>query len=92
MRGNKVLRAIGLVGILLLLLSPAISHGQGGGTVTIQLGPNSGQSIGVLSEIPEGWSSDSSTEVLPFGNYIGPISGHDIQTRSYLRFPLSAIP
>lgn len=92
MSRNRLLRTMGMVGLLVLMAVTPIAHGQGSRTVTIQLGPGTGQNIGVLSEIPSGWSGDASTTILPFGNYVGPTSGHDIQTRTYLQFPLSAIP
>ncbi len=91
MRKHRLLGILGVVGLVMAVMAVPIAHGQGG-TVTIQLGPSTGQNIGVLSEIPSGWSADSSTAVLPFGNYVGPVSGNDIETRTYLLFPLSAIP
>jgi len=92
MSRNKILHPVIIVAILMLLAITPTVHGQSSGTVTIQLGSDTGRSIGLLSEIPQGWSGDASTEVLPFGNYIGPISGNNIQTRTYLWFPLSSIP
>lgn len=92
MSRNKLFSTWGVVGLLVVLAATPIARGQGGGTVTIQLDSGTGQSIGVLSEIPQGWGGDASTAVLPFGNYVGPNSGHNIQTRTYLLFPLSAIP
>jgi hypothetical protein len=49
------------------------------------------QGVGVLSADPgsgERWS----TNVFPFGNYVGPVSGEDVFCRTYLRFPLGEIP
>lgn len=92
MSKNKLLSAVGIVGLLVVLAATPIAQSRGGGTVTIQLGPAVGQSIGVLSETPEGWGSDASTAILPFGNYVGPVTERIIQTRAYLLFPLSAIP
>jgi len=82
----------GITATLIAFSGAMVVYGQASSTLTIQLGPQSGQSIGVLSEAPQGWGSDTSTAVLPFGNYVGPVSGHNIQTRSYLWFPLSSIP
>ena len=91
MKRGKLLYIAGLAVLVLFLAMTPVAQGQSG-TVTIQLGSGSGQSIGVLSEIPQGWGSDGSTAILPFGNYVGPTSGNTIQTRSYLLFPLSAVP
>jgi hypothetical protein len=55
----------------------------------LSVGPD--QSVGVLSEDPgsgERWSET----ILPFGNYVGPDTGSDVFCRTYLRFPLGAIP
>jgi len=92
MRGNRSLHALGLFSFLLLLAVTPVARGQSGRTVTIQLGPDVGQSVGVLSEPPLGWGRDASTAVLPFGNYVGPTSGRNIQTRTFLQFPLSTVP
>ncbi len=49
------------------------------------------QSVGVLSEYPssgERWSAS----IFPFGNYVRPSSGEDVFCRTYLRFPLDAVP
>ncbi len=48
-------------------------------------------SVGVLSEDPasgQRWSS----VVLPFGNYVGTVSGNAVFCRTYLHFALEAIP
>lgn len=58
----------------------------------IQLNASSGRSVGVFSEMPNGWSTEYSTEVLAFGNYVGNTSGTDIYIRSYLWFPIPALP
>ena len=55
----------------------------------LQIYPDQG--VGVLSEEPASgdlWSES----VFPFGNYVGPVSGDDVFCRTYLRFPLGAIP
>ncbi len=46
------------------------------------------QSVGVLSEDP-GYGERWSTEIFPFGNYVGPTTGRDVFCRTYLRFPIS---
>lgn len=49
------------------------------------------QSVGVLSEDPitgERWSAS----IFPFGNYTGTVSGAAVFCRTYLRFPLDALP
>jgi len=49
------------------------------------------QNVGVLSEEPasgQRWSTD----VFPFGNYVGMVSGNAVFCRTYLHFPLDAIP
>ncbi len=56
---------------------------------TLQIVPD--QSVGVLSEDPasgERWSAS----IFPFGNYVKPDSGEDVFCRTYLRFPLDAVP
>jgi hypothetical protein len=92
MSKSRLLSAVGAVGLLLALAATPTAHGQADGTVTIQMGPGTGQSVGVLSEISGNWGTDASTDTLPFGNYVGLTSGRLIQTRAYLLFPLSAIP
>lgn len=92
MNESKLLHLVGLVGLLIILAATPTAYGQAGGTVTVQLGPGVGQSIGVLSETPASWGSDASTAILTFGNYVGPISGRLIQTRTFLLFPLTTIP
>ena len=54
-----------------------------------QISPDQG--IGVLSEDP-GTGQRWSTSVFPFGNYVGTTSGDDVFCRTYLHFPLDAIP
>lgn len=49
------------------------------------------QAVGVLSEDP-GSGDRWSTSILPFGNYVGPDSGEDIFSRTYLHFPLDTVP
>ncbi len=49
------------------------------------------RSVGVLSEDP-GYGERWSTSIFPFGNYVGPDTGQDVFCRTYLRFPLDAIP
>jgi hypothetical protein len=80
------------VGLLLALAATPVTHGKRGRTVTIQLGPDTGQSVGVMSKAPQGWKGDSSTSILTFGNYVGPISREEIWARTFVLFPLSAIP
>ncbi len=92
MSKSKLLSAVGVVGLLLILAATPTAHGQTGGTATIQLGPGTGQSVGIFSEAPESWGRDASTFILPFGNYVGLTSGRLVQTRTFLLFPLSAIP
>lgn len=89
---KKFSSAIGVVGLLLILAVTPWASGQSGGTVTVQLGPGTGQSVGVFSEPPDSWSGDASTSILPFGNYRGPLSGRLIQARTFLLFPLPVIP
>ncbi|GEM_PF-1397987 len=48
-------------------------------------------SVGVLSRDP-GYGPRWSTNVFPFGNYIGPQSGQDVFCRTYLRFAISSVP
>jgi hypothetical protein len=48
-------------------------------------------SVGVLSEDP-GYGERWSTEIFPFGNYVGPTTGRDVFCRTYLRFPISPHP
>ncbi|MBC7227876.1 MAG: DNRLRE domain-containing protein, partial [Thermoflexales bacterium] len=45
-------------------------------------------SVGVLSEDP-GYGERWSTEIFPFGNYVGPTTGQDVFCRTYLKFPIS---
>lgn len=47
--------------------------------------------VGVLSEDP-GYGERWSTEIFPFGNYVGPTTGRDVFCRTYLRFPVSFDP
>jgi len=92
MGGKRLLNTLGILGLLMALTSMPTAHGKGGKTVTIQLGPEAGQSVGVMSKAPPGWNGDSNTASLPFGNYVGPVSREAIWARTYLLFPLSAIP
>jgi len=80
-----------------LLLAGLVLAGAGlaqaaGRTVTIQLDTATGRNLCVFSTTPIGWGSDHSTAVLAFGNYVGPQTGLTHQCRSYLWFPLEAIP
>lgn len=61
-------------------------------TVTIQLDATTGRNLCVFSTAPASWGSDHSTAVLAFGNYVGPETGLTHRCRSYLWFPLAAIP
>lgn len=45
------------------------------------------RSVGVLSEDP-GYGERWSTEIFPFGNYVGPTTGQDVFCRTYLWFSL----
>jgi len=56
---------------------------------SLQIFPEQG--VGVLSADP-GFGQRWSTNVFPFGNYVGSVSGEDISCRTYLRFPLREIP
>ncbi|MBU0493778.1 MAG: DNRLRE domain-containing protein [Chloroflexi bacterium] len=78
--------------LLLVPLLAGAALAQGSHTVTIQLDASTGRSLGVMDIAPAGWGSDHSTSVLPFGNYLGPQSGELYQARTYLWFPLDAIP
>jgi len=73
-----------------LSITPALA--QEPVTITIQLDPDTGKSLGVISRQPETWPTDHSTAILPFGNYIGPQTGEATYARSYLWFPLDSIP
>ena len=75
-----------------LMLSQVPAFAQGPTVITIQLGPDTGMSLGVISRQPETWPTDHSTAILPFGNYIGPQTGEATYARSYLWFPLDSIP
>jgi hypothetical protein len=81
---KRTLPSIAAIGLWLAVLAlPAQAQDP------LQIDPD--QAVGVLSEDPasgERWS----TSVFPFGNYVGPISGDDVFCRTYLRFPLDAVP
>lgn len=50
------------------------------------------QTAGVISQDPGDGTPPFGSTFLPFGNYIGVVSGSPIFSRSYLLFPLGAIP
>ncbi len=89
----KVSKLLMLWGALLaaVALLPASDTGASS-QIVIQLNPYLGMSEGVFSTAPQGWGTDSSTAILAFGNYIGPITNSLISCRTYLWFPLSTIP
>ncbi len=76
---------------MVVALLPVSDAGASRQTV-IQLNPSLGMSEGVFSTTPQGWGADSSTALLAFGNYIGSTTGSLISCRTYLWFPLAAIP
>jgi hypothetical protein len=90
MKGYKLLMWWGALLMVMALLP--VSDAGASRQVVIQLNPSSGMSEGVFSTTPQGWGTDSSTTVLAFGNYIGPLTSSLISCRTYLWFPLSAIP
>jgi len=80
-RSQVLILTVGLV--LLTLVLPVTAQSP------LRIDPDRG--VGVLSEEPadgEQWSTD----VFPFGNYTGPESGEPVFTRTYLHFPLDAVP
>ena len=78
--------------VLLSAFLAGVAMAQSTHTVTIQLDASTGRSLCVFSTAPTSWGSDHSTSVLAFGNYVGPETGLTHQCRSYLWFPLAAIP
>jgi hypothetical protein len=80
---KRMLFSITIVALGLVALT-AVANAQ----TALQIYPD--QSVGVLSEDPtigDRWSRS----ILPFGNYVGPVSG-DVFCRTYLHFPLGGIP
>lgn len=94
-RSGHVL-GISLVTTGMMLLSAFLAGtamAQSTHTVTLQLDASTGRNLCVFSTPPSTWGSDHSTDILAFGNYVGPQSGLTHQSRSYLWFPLlAAIP
>ncbi len=71
-----------------LLARPA----TGQTALVVQLGPDYGMSLGVITPQPDTWPTDHSTTILPFGNYLGPKTGQPVYSRAYLAFPLNELP
>ena len=55
----------------------------------LQLWPD--RSVGVTSELLEGATAHADTQVFPFGTF-SPSSGGTVQARTYLHFPIDALP
>jgi hypothetical protein len=75
----------------LLPLTP-IASAQGPGGVTIQLSPTVGQNIGLIDPPWEDGTPPYNPALLPFGNYVSVQRHNNVFARSYMRFPLDAIP
>ncbi len=76
------------LGVTVLLTRPA----TGQTALVVQLGPDQGMSLGVITPRPDTWSTDHSTAILPFGNYLGAQTGQPVYSRAYLAFPLNELP
>jgi hypothetical protein len=81
-----------LLMLLLSIATPLAAQDAPPIETTVQLGPESGHSLGLFSRLPTGWTEDHSAAVLAFGNYTGTATGEATFTRSYLWFPLPATP
>jgi hypothetical protein len=86
---RKQVSTIIVLTLLIALAGTAVVRGQSTQTHTIRLDASTGRSVGVFSQRPTGWSTDASSEILVFGNYIGPSSGTTHEARTYLYFPVS---
>jgi hypothetical protein len=83
----KRLAPIALIAVVALASLPDMARAQ---ATAVTILPS--QTAGVISEDPGDGTPPSGSTYLPFGNYIGSISGLPIYSRSYLLFPLNAIP
>ncbi|MCS7179174.1 MAG: DNRLRE domain-containing protein [Anaerolineae bacterium] len=73
-----------ILALFISMGSGVLTWAQGSPTPPIQY-PD--LSVGVLSEDP-GYGERWSTEIFPFGNYVGPTTGRDVFCRTYLRFSI----
>ncbi len=73
-----------------LALAPVAAYGDAArASYTVRLGQELGRSVGVFSQRPEGWETESSRAVLVFGNYTGPRTGATHRARTCLYFPFT---
>jgi hypothetical protein len=73
-----------------VLLMASLGHAQGppSQSITIQLSPVQGRSLGLIDPPPQDGSPAATSDLLPFGNYVSASTGRDVLARSYLYFPL----
>ena len=91
---RRILRTTWLLALCaLFLLPPLVGAQDAPQTLTVQLGPDTGQNQGVVLAGDSDWGYRFDGRArLPFGNYTGPQTGQPVSCRSFLYFPLDDLP
>jgi len=79
-----------LIAAILAAIAVPVPHSALAQSGSATIAPS--QTVGVISETPTDGTPPFGSTYLPFGNYIGLVSGNPVFARSYLLFPLDAIP